>query len=51
MKEILKSLAEARSLLTAQIADAYDNDNVELGDTLLDARRVIENKIDSLQGV
>jgi hypothetical protein len=49
MKSILKSLAEIRSILTTQIADAYDNDDIELYDTIIDARRIIENKMDSLQ--
>lgn len=51
METTLESLASCRKILNELIGEAYDNDDVELYDTLFDARRVIENKLDALQGL
>ena len=49
MNEVIKSLAEARARLVSQYEDAYENNNVELCEALLEARFVFENKIDAIQ--
>jgi hypothetical protein len=49
MNDTLKSLAEARARLVSQYEDAYENNNVELCEALLEARYVFEEKIDAIQ--
>ena len=49
MNEVIKSLAEARARLVSQYEDAYENNNVELCEALLEARYVFEEKIDTIQ--
>jgi len=49
MNEVIESLAEARARLVSQYEDAYENNNVELCEALLEARFVFENKIDAIQ--
>ncbi len=49
MNEVIRSLAKARAQLVSQYEEAYENNNVELCEALLEARFVFEEKIDALQ--
>ena len=48
---LLNSISTARDILTAQIAAAYDADDLALQDVLCNARSTMEKAIDDLQGL
>ena len=50
IKRNILSLAHARRLLTLEVADAYESDDMVLYTILREARGVIEDGIDELSG-
>jgi len=50
IKRNTNSLACARKILTSQIADAYESDDMVLFTILREARSVLEDGIDELSG-
>ena len=47
---LINSISTARDILTAQIAAAYDADDLALQDVLCNARSIMEKAIDDLEG-
>ena len=50
MNNLINSLSVTRDLLTAKIVEAYDNDALELQDTLCNARSAIDYIINDIAG-
>ena len=51
MKDSLELIKSARAYLTAQIATAYDNDELEVQEILCNARSAIDYATDALEGL